>query len=1166
MPALASDLRKTLENTVVKARDLAERGARDALTALAVGASEPFSSMSEEERKLRNRLRAHGRQLGDQRDPQKGTQGIERLVREMAYEHWHRMLFARFLAENQLLIEPTSGVPISLNECEELAAEEGTDLWGLAAQFAQEMLPQIFRVDDPVLAAKLPLEIRQQLQGLVAGLEVNVFTASDSLGWVYQFWQALEKDRVNQSETKIGADELPAVTQLFTEPYMVDFLLHNSLGAWWVTRHPVNPCPVELTYLRRLDDGTPAAGKFEGWPDSLKEFTLLDPCCGSGHFLVAAFLLLVPMRMASEGLSARDAVDAVLAENLHGLELDARCVEIAVFALALAAWRFPGENGKPLGVRKAMPTPQVACCGLKLSATSEQWQGLVPADAPNADRLRAGLAQLHRAFSQAPILGSLLHPARAGEANLLAAGSEELAEFLSQALREERPLGAGSDTDQAAEMALTAKGMLDAARLLDSRYHLVITNVPYLARGKQHEMLRDYSDTHYKDARNDLANTFLERCLELSRWQGEGVAQIVMPQNWLFLTSYTKQRESLLKRVQWNLLARLGPGAFETISGEVVQAVLLTQTKAQATAEFHLRGVDASAPNTPQGKAALLREGELVAVSQKVQLGNPDSRVQLETLDTGSLLREYASTATGMQTFDLPRFVLKLWEVLPDLSIWQPSQSTVEISTAYGGLSEVVRWERGEGCLSKLMEDFAAQGYTTGIWKAGSQFWGKKGVAVSLMRDLPVAIYTGTPFNQNAGVLIPKKPEDLEAIYCFCASGEMSRAIRAIDQSLKVTNGTLSKIPFDHHRWHEQARLEYPAGLPKPYSDDPAQWLFHGHPQPATEPMQVGIARLVGFRWPAETDPTMELSDAAYRWIARCAELTSHADDDGIVCLPSVRGEPAAYERLSKLLVTAFGDDWSSAKERELLLAAAVSNNARKPEPSLESWLRNSFFNEHCKLFQSRPFVWQVWDGNPKGFSALVSYHKLAAPNGQGRKTLELLTFTYLGDWIDRQKLDQAEGINGADDRLAAALDLQGQLKKILDGEPPYDIFVRWKPLHQQSIGWDPDINDGVRINIRPFLNAQLRKGGKAGAGILRAKPGTIKWSKDRGKEPMRSKEEFPWFWGWDENDHTLATDFGAPNAGSPPVGDSFDGNRWNDLHYSSSAKEAAKARNRGED
>jgi hypothetical protein len=145
---------------------------------------------------------------------------------------------------------------------------------------------------------------------------------------------------------------------------------------------PRQACPVPLTYLRTLDDGTPAAGKFEGWPDRLDDFKLLDPCCGSGHFLVAAFLLLVPMRMAAEGLSAMDAVDAVLADNLHGLELDARCVEIAVFALALAAWRFPDENGDPLGVRADMPAPQVACCGLKVAAKPEDWMALVPDDAP----------------------------------------------------------------------------------------------------------------------------------------------------------------------------------------------------------------------------------------------------------------------------------------------------------------------------------------------------------------------------------------------------------------------------------------------------------------------------------------------------------------------------------------------------------------------------------------------------------------------------------------------------------------------------------------------------------------------------------------------------------------------------------------------------------------
>ena len=293
--------------------------------------------------------------------------------------------------------------------------------------------------------------------------------------------------------------------------------------------------------------------------------------------------------------------------------------------------------------------------------------------------------------------------------------------------------------------------------------------------------------------------------------------------------------------------------------------------------------------------------------------------------------------------------------------------------------------------------------------------------------------------------------------------------------------------------------------------------------------------------------------------------LDRFSDGDGVACLSPLRGEQSAADRLRSLLAADFADEWSTAKERELLLEAAVMNDKKSPSPNLEQWLAQSFFEEHCRLFNSRPFILQIWDGNPGGFSALVNYHKLVGAGGAGRKLLEQLTYSYLGDWIELQKLNQAEGVNGADDRHAAAIDLQNQLKKILDGEAPYDIFVRWKPLCQQAIAWEPDVNDGVRLNIRPFLQAELRKGGKKGAGILRAKPGTLKWTKDEGKEPIRSKNEYPWFWGWKENDHTLATDFGAPIPGAPPAGDTFDGNRWNDLHYTRAAKEAARARQRGE-
>ncbi len=236
MQPLEKILRSELERTVKEARDIAESGATSALRQLGIGEAKPFDYLSEDERSLRRRLRAHGRQLGDKRNPNNETQEIDRLIEEVAYEHWHRMLFARFLAENNLLMypDPDDPVAISLEECEDLAADEGAQNgWELAARYATRMLPQIFRVDSPVFSLILPPENQQQLEKLIMELDQEVFLASDSLGWVYQFWQSKRKDEVNDSEVKIGARELPAVTQLFTEPYMVSFLLDNSLGAWW---------------------------------------------------------------------------------------------------------------------------------------------------------------------------------------------------------------------------------------------------------------------------------------------------------------------------------------------------------------------------------------------------------------------------------------------------------------------------------------------------------------------------------------------------------------------------------------------------------------------------------------------------------------------------------------------------------------------------------------------------------------------------------------------------------------------------------------------------------------------------------------------------------------------------------------------------------------------
>ncbi len=309
MPAsLSKPHRKLLESTTAAARVLAESACTAALENLAVHEKEYRSHMKPEQRELRNRLRARGRALGDIRDARTGAQELHHLVDLAAYEHWHRLLFTRFLTENALLItdEAHGSVATTLEECEELASELGArDGFDLACRFAGASLPGVFRRDDPVLDLPIALNDQVELRKLLSSLPPECFRADDALGWTYQFWQAKRKDEVNESGRKIGADELSPVTQLFTEDYMVEFLLHNTLGAWWAgKRGPIEAATEEearwrvalasrdaipgisWTYLRLEQDAAtsgwrPAAGAFTGWPKAARGIRLLDPCMGS---------------------------------------------------------------------------------------------------------------------------------------------------------------------------------------------------------------------------------------------------------------------------------------------------------------------------------------------------------------------------------------------------------------------------------------------------------------------------------------------------------------------------------------------------------------------------------------------------------------------------------------------------------------------------------------------------------------------------------------------------------------------------------------------------------------------------------------------------------------------------------------------------------------------
>lgn len=1131
--SLSKAHRKLLENTTAAARVLAESACRAALENLAVHEKEYRGHMSVDQRKLRNRLRARGRAIGDARDTRTGLQDIRHLTELGTYEHWHRLLFTRFLTENHLLItdEANGSVPITLEECEELASELGArDGLDLACRFASRTLPGVFRRDDPVLDLPIALNDQVELRKLLASLPSECFRADDSLGWTYQFWQAQRKEEINDSGKKIGADELAPVTQLFTEDYMVEFLLHNTLGAWWAGKIGAMNAATEQearsqatlpsrdgvpaiswTYLRFVQDETtktwlPAAGSFQAWPKSASLIRVLDPCMGSGHFLVFALPLLVRLRIEEENLSARAAVIAVLKDNVHGLELDERCTQIAAFNVALTTWKLAGYQ--------ALPPLHLACSGLAPSGTETEWVALAGKD----DRLRRGMMRLHSLFKNAPVLGSLINP-RAQAGDLIEAEFRELAPLLAVALAPNENTKVEND---AVELAVIAQGLAKAAELLAGQFILVATNVPFVGMKKQDEVLKDYCERVHPKAKADLATCFVERCLAFC--EKGGTSTLVTPQNWLFLGTYRELRRALLSDSQWDFITRLGPRSFQTPMYDF-NIVLLSITNRVPKDDHVLMALDVGEEPTPAEKASSACLFPIATLGQKEQLTNPDERVALTKPSTLPLLQDFATCLTGALNGDSPKFMKQFWEFLERPSEWVFVQSTVDRTLPYGGRELLLYFDEKHG---HLREDATIRRERLhDSDQRGNGVWGKTGLLVHRMGNLPATLYSGDVFDQNGAVIIPRQADLLAAVWSFVTSATFLEEVRRLDNKVGVTPATLAKVPFNLPHWKTIATEKYPDGLPKPHSDDPTQWLFSGHPKGSDQPLHVAVARLVGYRWPRQTGSSFPDCPAL-----EADGLETFANEDGIVCLPAVNREQPAVARLRQLLRAAL----NIIDEKTLIASAGLKGSKSK---TLEDWLRDEFFEQHAKLFHDRPFIWHLWDGRADGFHALVNYHQLDHAN------LQKLTYSYLGDWIQQQAEDTKADKPGAAERLGAARALQSRLAAILEGEAPLDIFVRWKPLKEQAQGWHPDLNDGIRQNIRPFLLAG--DVGKRGAGLLRIVPLSLK-DKDRGTEPNRPKKDYPWFWCEEEP----GTD--------PKGGKEFVGNRWNDVHLTLETKQKARA------
>lgn len=858
--ALPDEVKKNLKSIVLELRHLFEgdlglglkRLGIDAETGKVTPAGDPaLHYLTAEEREARSSLDAVlAKEAAMTKDV---PEAVRALLREAAYTHLNRLIGLKCLElrghlaidgeRTEIVTQRSDYGDLSkylwtLRSRDARLLGDPELLWreGLlrACTAASAELGVLFDPEDPYAQVWPSHKALAQAVRTLAELPESAFRTDELLGWVYQYFQSEEKDRVfaevRTKKKKIAWADIVPVTQLYTERYMVDFLLQNSIGARWMEMYPDSRA--KEAWLYYVEPATPHARE----PRAVKEWTLLDPCCGSGHFLVVAFDLLVQLyaeerALAEQGLIPADwavheaeVARTILARNLHGIDIDPRAVQLSALALYLKA--------KELGLDD---TPQmhlvIADCVLQrgehFQALLDTYEGDVPAveaieaiwSALEHVRDLGSLVRIEEEVEAAVAIARKRSAGSFGELTDWVAYKAELIARLKGALAAET---SSRDHRQRVFGAEAEKG-LGLFELLSTRYDVVFTNPPYMGSRHMGSVLKSHLASFYEAGKRDAATAFLLRCTELCTH--DGTVGMVLQQAWMFYRAYSDLRASangkatssqgnagergLLNTTSITSIGHLGTGAFSEVAGEVVNVVLLTLRAAEPAAHHRMAAIRAvSAPN-PRAKADLLKmcSGDEThparfSVEQAMFLSIPQAPIAywvplhlLELLKAATTVASIGGVKQGLATGDNAQFVRCFWEV-PDVNRWAPYAKGGGFCRWYGLTQFCVDW-LDSGAAIKGFRDSAGHHLSA---VRNESTYRQSGVTYSLMAggSLGLRLLDDSLYDVASMSIFPTpgQPWNRFALMAALNTHLLSYLARLISQDIKFNTSYVSRLPL----------------------------------------------------------------------------------------------------------------------------------------------------------------------------------------------------------------------------------------------------------------------------------------------------------------------------------------------------------------------------------
>jgi hypothetical protein len=600
-------------------------------------------------------------------------------------------------------------------------------------------MPFLFeRIDDEteLLLPDNLLRTDSVIAKLVSAIDERDWKEVEIIGWLYQFYIADEKERVDKklkAGSAVESHEIPAKTQLFTPNWVVQYLVQNSVGRLWLMANPasllkdqwpyfIEPAKQATEVQVQLDAVIQTRINEDGGSLNAESITLLDPACGSGHILVEAYELLKNIYL-ERGYQPRTIPRLILEKNLFGMDIDDRAAQMAGFALLMKARaddrRLFNEpiklnvlslkDSKGLNADEIMRALTVGCVSQQIAVNAFGATDLFPGTRPQSslgesivadtasEPAQQAVAALIAIFSDVKTLGSLIQIPKA-----LLAQLAPLEENLQQALE--------SGDLYAKAAAQTMMPLVVQARVLGAEFDAVVANPPYMGNKGMNPALKNYAKATFPDSKSDLFAMFIERGFGWCK--PTGFNSMVTMQSWMSLSSYEAMREKLLNQRTLVCMSHMGNGVMGIAFG----------TAATVFWDMHINGYDGSfsyCENDDIGDEGTPKVFPVLNERLKTAKSDDFRKIPGSTVAywaspntikafSNEKIGQIAETRLGMATADNNKF-LRFWHEVESSSLglsiesreealmskkrWFLYQKGGEYRKWYGNVDYVVNWE-----------------------------------------------------------------------------------------------------------------------------------------------------------------------------------------------------------------------------------------------------------------------------------------------------------------------------------------------------------------------------------------------------------------------------------------------------------------------------------------